>query len=101
MASGNKNECGYATLTYALSIIGSDSFNLARCSAEETFSITFSLSAVCTVNHFIAREEEIAEIHKHLRSGGDRRIVVLHGLGGMGKTQLAAAYAEEHHTDYS
>jgi len=47
MASGNKNECGYVTLTYTPAIIGSDSFNLARCSADETFLMpTYSVVAV-------------------------------------------------------
>lgn len=36
-----------------------------------------------------------------LRSDGSRRAVVLHGLGGMGKTQLAIEYAKRHKDDYS
>ena len=36
-----------------------------------------------------------------LRGDGSRRIVVLHGLGGVGKTQLAIAYAKRHKDNYS
>ncbi|KAL2126192.1 hypothetical protein VTI74DRAFT_1511 [Chaetomium olivicolor] len=65
------------------------------------FGISFSLSEISEVHHFVAREEELAGIHKVLGEGGGRRIVVVHGLGGMGKTQLAAAYAKRHREDYS
>lgn len=85
----------------SLAIMGSNNFNLVRLNAGETFSITFSLSEVSKVDHFVAREKEIAEIDKHLSSSGDRQIVILYGLGGMGKTQLAAAYAEKYHNNYS
>lgn len=36
-----------------------------------------------------------------LSSDGSRRTVVLHGLGGIGKTQLSAAYAKRHKESYS
>jgi hypothetical protein len=51
----------------------------------------------------VAREQELAEIHRMLRGNGNgsRRTVVLHGLGGVGKTQLAIAYAKRHRDNYS
>ena len=49
----------------------------------------------------MAREEELAEMHKKLGGDGSRRTVVLHGLGGIGKTQLAVAYAIRHKDSYS
>lgn len=36
-----------------------------------------------------------------LRSDGSRRIVILHGLGGIGKTHLAMAYAKRRSDSYS
>jgi NB-ARC domain len=65
------------------------------------FSVTFSLSDVSETEHFVAREEELAEIHGTLRGDGSRRIVVLCGLGGIGKTQLTIAYAKRHKDNYS
>jgi hypothetical protein len=53
------------------------------------------------VAHFVAREEELAQLHNILGKGPDRRTAVIHGLGGMGKTQLAIAYAKRHRDDYS
>ena len=40
-------------------------------------------------------------MHKKFSSDGSRRTVVLHGLGGIGKTQLAVAYAIRHKDSYS
>jgi ATP/maltotriose-dependent transcriptional regulator MalT len=49
----------------------------------------------------VAREEELSEIHRMLRGDGSRHTVVLHGLGGVGKTQLAIAYAKQYKDNYS
>lgn len=40
-------------------------------------------------------------MYKTLSEGTGRRAVTLHGLGGIGKTQLAIAYAKAHRDDYS
>ena len=49
----------------------------------------------------MAREDELAEIHRTLRGDGTRHTVVLRGLGGIGKTQLTIAYASRHRDNYS
>ena len=49
----------------------------------------------------MAREDELSKIHKTLKGDGSRRAVVLHGLGGIGKTQLSIAYTKRHKDDYS
>ena len=49
----------------------------------------------------MAREAELVEIHRALSGDGSRRTVVLHGLGGIGKTQLTVAYAKRHKNNYS
>jgi hypothetical protein len=49
----------------------------------------------------VAREEELAEMHRKLNGDGSRRTIVLHGLGGIGKTQLTVAYAKRHKDNYS
>jgi hypothetical protein len=53
------------------------------------------------VEKFVAREKELDEIHTTFNGDGSRRTVVLHGLGGIGKTQLAIAYARRHKDSYS
>ncbi|KAL9084632.1 MAG: hypothetical protein Q9165_007987 [Trypethelium subeluteriae] len=73
----------------------------ARINSEVSFSIVFSLSEVLETNHFVARQEELDTIQKKLSDSTTRRAVILHGLGGIGKTQLAIAYAKAHRDDYS
>ena len=68
---------------------------------QEDFSVAFSLSDVPEIEQFVAREEELRQIHRMLRGEGPRRTVVLHGLGGVGKTQLAIAFAKRHKDNYS
>lgn len=53
------------------------------------------------VDQFIARENELEAMQAALASDGSRRTIVLHGLGGIGKTQLAIAYAKRHKDQYS
>jgi hypothetical protein len=68
---------------------------------HEDFSVTLSLSNVPEIEHFVAREQELAEIRRELSGNGSRRVVTLQGLGGIGKTQLTVAYAKRHKNDYS
>jgi Cdc6-like AAA superfamily ATPase len=68
---------------------------------HEDFSVPFSLSDVTETQHFVAREEELTEMHSALSNNGSRSTVILHGLGGIGKTQLSLAYAKRHKEKYS
>jgi ATP/maltotriose-dependent transcriptional regulator MalT len=68
---------------------------------HKKFLVTFSLSDVIETEQFVAREKELAEIYATLSGDGSRHIAVLHGLGGMGKTQLSIAYAKRHRHSYS
>lgn len=56
------------------------------------------------MNKYVEREREMSAIESSLRPGVanmQRRIVVLHGLGGTGKTQLSLAYARKHRDDHT
>jgi hypothetical protein len=53
------------------------------------------------VNHFVAREDKLRELQDALKGTFGRRIAVVNGLGGIGKTQLAIAYMKQHGSDYS
>ncbi|EFY94781.2 Heterokaryon incompatibility [Metarhizium robertsii ARSEF 23] len=70
-------------------------------SRTNDFSVTFSLSEVPEIQYFVAREREITEVRRILSSDGSRRAVTLHGLGGIGKTQLAIAYTKRYRDEYS
>src|SRR5271157_4492706 len=66
----------------------------------------FVLFAVANIpirvpTHFMGREEPLAAIEAGLgRDEGRVAITALHGLRGVGKTVLAAVYAERHRSDY-
>ncbi|KAJ3488172.1 hypothetical protein NLG97_g6245 [Lecanicillium saksenae] len=73
----------------------------AKGSPTNNFCITFSLSDAPETQHFVARMDELGQMRSALGSDGSRRTVVLHGLGGIGKTQLAVAYLKRHRDEYS
>ena len=51
--------------------------------------------------HFLGRDDAMAAIHAALNRGDGRvAIAALYGLPGVGKTTLAAAYADRHKADY-
>lgn len=59
------------------------------------------MSEASETNHFVARQQELTIMHKALSDGAGRQAVTLHGLGGIGKTQLAIAYINAHRDHYS
>ncbi len=69
---------------------------------KENFSVPFSLSGVPEVQEFVGRKKELITIKEAFRGdGSQRKVVLLHGLGGIGKTQLAVASMKEHRNIYS
>ena len=76
--------------------------SLARSNKSvRSFTVQSSVPEVLRVDHFVGRSEELDAIHRELQHHGSRKTAVVHGLGGMGKTQLALAYAQRHKDDYS
>ncbi|TPX13257.1 uncharacterized protein E0L32_006230 [Thyridium curvatum] len=64
------------------------------------YRIPFSLQGVPASEHYVHRPTDMFEIEKKLLPNTDqirkRRIFALYGLGGIGKTQLAANFARRH-----
>jgi hypothetical protein len=66
------------------------------------FHLPFSLSGVPEVQTFVGRQKELTDIEEaHQGDGSRRKVVLLQGLGGIGKTQLAVSYLKQHADKYS
>ena len=69
--------------------------------AGQTLPRTISNIPITVPRHFLGRDRDLAAIDEVLNhSGRPLRIAALVGLGGIGKTTLAAAYAERHRREY-
>ena len=63
--------------------------------AQKVYRTDFSLARVPVVKKFIDRPVEMKALENTLlpQRGSRRKVFVLHGLGGIGKTQLSAEFA--------
>ncbi|KAK5095508.1 hypothetical protein LTS08_008151 [Lithohypha guttulata] len=70
----------------------------------KVFGLCLTSAPLMEPDSFVGRARELEEMARALRPGEpavEQRRVVLGGLGGMGKTQLAIAYAREHQASYT
>jgi hypothetical protein len=65
------------------------------------------MAGLPVTDHFVKREAEMAQLEKFFGGndgdgdGRRRNVFVVHGLGGMGKTQLCVEYARQHKEDFT
>ncbi|KAL5431630.1 hypothetical protein PMIN06_012244 [Paraphaeosphaeria minitans] len=77
----------------------------ARAQYYGKHKVDFHLTGVPTVGKFIQRDAEMQKLEQLLLKNtglvSRRRVVVLHGLGSIGKTQLVIEFARKHHHRFS
>ena len=62
------------------------------------------MAGLPVTEHFVQREAEMRQLEKFFEPDADkkrRKVFVVHGLGGMGKTQLCVEYARRHKEDFT
>jgi hypothetical protein len=67
----------------------------------EQFAVGLNLASLPEAAQFVAREKELSNMHELLHGHINRTRVVLHGLGGIGKTQLAIEYIRRYKEKYT
>jgi tetratricopeptide (TPR) repeat protein len=68
---------------------------------KPAIKLALSNVPISVPRHFVGRDDALADINAAFAQGDGRvAITALHGLRGVGKTVLAAAYAERHRGDY-
>jgi len=65
------------------------------------FAVGLNLASFPETTQFVAREKELSKMHALFQDHNSRSCVVLHSLGGIGKTQLAIAYARRYKEKYT
>ncbi|KAF2786451.1 FabD/lysophospholipase-like protein [Melanomma pulvis-pyrius CBS 109.77] len=79
--------------------------NIAGRAYIGEYRTVFSLEGVPRVSKFVDRPAEMAELKRVLlpspKQNHRQKIYVLHGLGGIGKTQLAVEFARQYHRQFS
>ena len=72
---------------------------------EDSFHVPFSLRGIPVMDKFVGRDTEITRLAQLMISppmdGIRRKVCVIHGIGGVGKSQLAVELARKHQKHFS
>jgi hypothetical protein len=71
---------------------------------QDKHTVPFSLKGVPAIDHFVQRVSDMQRLEEYFFAQQDytrRKIFVVHGLGGMGKTQLCIEFVRQYQEKYS
>ncbi|KAJ5625973.1 protein kinase subdomain-containing protein [Penicillium lagena] len=93
----NKPETSFAAVIHEYTI------RTIRRQSVHRFDVPLDLIAVPVIENFLGRQDELDKLWQYLQptSSQSRKVAVLHGLGGIGKTQLAIRFARDHKQDFT
>lgn len=79
-----------------------DETNVSSGTGKDATSVTFPIYAVKrnTAIDFIGREDMLEALSEGFKDKSKRKIIILSGMGGVGKTQVALKYAETSQDEY-
>ncbi|KAJ5240408.1 uncharacterized protein N7469_001999 [Penicillium citrinum] len=111
----NKEWQGYAAAVAAayakelLLIVAIDQINCTPsvqhtlANSVHRFDVPLNLTDVPVIANFVGRQGELDQLWQYLRptDSQSQKVAVIHGLGGIGKTQLAVRFARDHKYDFT
>ncbi|CAG7983436.1 unnamed protein product, partial [Penicillium nalgiovense] len=67
------------------------------------FDVPLDLAAVPVIENFLGRQDELDQLWQYFQPEEvvSQKVAILYGLGGIGKTQLAARFARDHKHDFT
>ncbi|KAJ5975009.1 hypothetical protein N7481_008716 [Penicillium waksmanii] len=67
------------------------------------FNVPLDLTTVPVITNFVGRQDELDNLWQYLQPTDtpSQKVAILHGLGGMGKTQLAIRFARDHRDHFT
>ena len=72
---------------------------------KDSFHVPFTLKGIPVMDKFVGRNTELTTLAQLMISSStnnmQRKICLLHGIGGVGKSQLAAEFARKHQENFS
>ncbi|KAK0741192.1 hypothetical protein B0T18DRAFT_419659 [Schizothecium vesticola] len=104
---GSPREQGFRLLASVIQTMVDEGPQLVSSRAKDhgPYRTTFTLQGVPVSNNFVDRPSDTAELERCLlprsRKNHRRKLFVLYGLGGIGKTQLAIDFARRHQATFS
>ncbi|PGH11558.1 hypothetical protein AJ79_04816 [Helicocarpus griseus UAMH5409] len=70
---------------------------------DNRFKVALNMGAIPAIDEFIGRRDDLEKLWEllHPEANNSRKVVVLHGLSGIGKTQLAIRFIRDHKDDFT
>ncbi|KAI9712572.1 MAG: hypothetical protein M1828_001673 [Chrysothrix sp. TS-e1954] len=113
---GRADEVAFITVKEVVERMSSKAYEISRARSEynEGYRLPLSLADIPVVSQFVGRESELQQMEDFFhpvessvkalsrpQPSYHRKVLVLHGLGGIGKTQLCVQYVFEQQDRYS